>query len=80
MKWLNVAAESPGKSLAVGIILWHLSGMTNSRKVKLTSKMLADAGVQRHAAYRALKALELRGLISVIRSQGHCPIVTIISS
>lgn len=78
MKWLNAAACLPGKAAHVAICLWHLSGMTGSKNVHLTRKTLEDAGVQRHAAYRALKAMEEAGLVKVDRCRGRCPIVTIV--
>jgi DNA-binding MarR family transcriptional regulator len=77
MRWLNAAASLPGKTMNVAVCLWHLVGITGSHEVKLTGGTLADAGVKRHAAYRALKALEAAGLVQVQRHRGRCPIVTI---
>jgi DNA-binding GntR family transcriptional regulator len=41
-------------------------------------RVLDEWGVKRHAAYRALKALEREGLIQVIRGPGRSPRVTLL--
>lgn len=77
MRWLNAAGCLPGKAVQVAVCIWHLSGLTKSLEVKVTSKYLREMGVTRHAGYRALKVLEGRGLITVERHRGRSPVVTI---
>ena len=79
--WLCAAALASGKGsgFKLAIVLWHLSGLNRqSKTVKLSGKKLRNMGVDRHAAYRGLKALEAASLISVQRRLGRSPMVTII--
>ena len=52
--------------------------MVLSRTVRFNYHQFHDMGLDRHAAYRALNALEGAGLIAVQRHRGRCPIVTIL--
>lgn len=78
LAWLSAAGRLSGKALAVGIVAWHLAGLTNKRTVKWRSKKAKQMGIERHAAYRALEALENAGLIKVKRHLGRTPIITIL--
>ena len=75
--WLSEAARLPGKSLHVALVLRLLTGMCRSTEVELRTKFLRESGVQRHAAYRALKRLEEAELVSVKRHVGKWPVVRI---
>ena len=79
MAWLNEAARLPGKALNLGIAIWWLAGMAQTKTFKLTGKALAQLGVSRDAAADALKRLEGRGLIRVQRAPGQRPTVEILS-
>jgi len=76
--WLMRAAELPGRALHTAVALWFLSGVTRSETVKLSGRPLAELGVDRHAKYRALAALEGAGLVRVTRSPGRNPVVTLL--
>ena len=76
--WLIKAAQLPGKVLHVALILWYLTELENSKEVHMSSKTVNDFGVNRQVGYRALKALENAGLISVRRYKGRSPRVTIL--
>ena len=76
--WLSACACLPGKALHVGIALWLWRGIKKSYRVKLSVKGLEELGVSRHAAYRALKVIEERGLASVERHRGRSPRVTLL--
>jgi len=79
--WLCAAAiaSGQGSGFKVVVVLWHLSGLNHqSKTVKMSGKKLREMGVDRHAAYRGLKALEAAGLIKVERRSGRSPVVTII--
>ena len=67
LKWLQIAAKLPGKSLQISIALWFRAGITKSRVIKLTNVLLDSLGVGRFAKSRGLKYLEQAGLISVKR-------------
>ena len=75
--WLSVASKLPGKAFHIGIALWHESGMTNLREVRMTTTLIRKFGVLRGAGARALHQLESAGLVSVVRHTGRCPLVTI---
>ena len=77
-KWLAQAAQKPGKALQVAMALWFLAGIKLKRTVALSGSLLRGLGVNRHSGYRGLKALEMAGLVSVIRHLGRNPIVTIL--
>lgn len=76
--WIGTAAKLPGKCAQVGLALWFLVGMTNSRHVKLTPKTLRHFGVGRDAARECLHRLEASGLVVVQRKTGACPLVTVL--
>ena len=78
--WLTLAAQLPGKALHVGVALWFWAGITYSREIALSVTRLAELGVGRHAAYRALKGLEKAGLVDVQRHPGRKPIVTVLDA
>ena len=77
-EWLTRAAEQPGKTLHVAIALWFLEGITRTRTLPLSGKVLTALGVNRHSGYRALASLENAGLVSVVRHAGRSPVVTIL--
>ena len=76
--WLRRAAELPGKTLAVGVILWFKAGVTKNNQVKASSGMFQKLGIHRKAVYRGINNLEIAGLVSVVRHIGRASIVTII--
>ncbi len=76
--WLSAAARLPGRALHVAMGIRLLAGMKRTSRIVLSVSWLAELGLSRHAAYRALKALEGRGLVSVDRHLGRKPLVTVI--
>lgn len=75
--WVEAAARLPGRSLHVGLALWHEVGLTDSLVVGLPAKRLRELGVGRSARYRALAGLERAGLVAVERHRGRGARVTI---
>src|SRR5215471_13540555 len=63
MPWLEAASSLPGKTLAVGLLLWFMAGMRPGHPVRLSHSLLARFHVGRKAAYRALNALVKAGLV-----------------
>jgi hypothetical protein len=78
LDWLQQAARLPGRALHVGVVLWYLDGFQQTRTVKAKPGVLQDFGADRHASYRALRALEKAGLVSVVRKKGAAPVVTLV--
>ena len=78
LDWLITAAQLPGKSLHVGVALWAIGELQNSRVVTLSNITSLRFGLDRNAKYRALAWLEEAGLISVERKAGRAPLVTIL--
>ncbi len=76
--WLEQAARQPGRALHVAIALWFRSGLKRSKTVKVPRAVLSTMGVDRHAGYRGLAALERAGLVHVARVPGKSPEVTIL--
>jgi DNA-binding MarR family transcriptional regulator len=76
-EWLSRAAALPGKSLHVALAIWYLAGRSKCRTVKLTRQVLSRFGVLPDANRRALQRLESAALVTVKRSPGRAPIVTI---
>jgi hypothetical protein len=79
LAWLCPACRLRGKALTVAMALWFQAGLQGgSPTVVLTRSLLRQFGVtDRHAGYRALKALEAADLVEVERHTGRCPRVTI---
>ena len=77
LEWLCMAARQPGKSLHVAVAIWFLAGITYKKTITLQGTILRALGVSRHAAYRALQALEKAGLVTAKRHPGRFPVVTI---
>jgi hypothetical protein len=78
LDWLLAVGCLPGKAMHIGVALWHQVGLCGgSPTVKLRWKLMGEFGVTRHSGYRALKALEAAGLISVVRHPGRSPVVTV---
>ena len=78
LSWLCRAARLPGKTLAVALIIWFRAGITSRREVKIGRTQTGLFGIGRKAVYRGLSALESAGLISIKRSVGKSPIITIL--
>ena len=77
LDWIEVAAKLPGKALHVALAIRYLAGMNKLNPFRLTHRTLMIFWVSRHAAYRALKALEEAGLINVERRPGKNPVITV---
>lgn len=78
LEWLNKAANLPGKSLHVALALRFWAGIKKTQTVVLSNIALNSFGITRYSKKRALKNLELAGLVIVERHTGRAPIVTIL--
>ena len=79
--WISAASVAAGRGsgLKVAIALWHMAGIRNQPTIVLHRRLLDELGVDRHAAYRGLRALERAGLVAVERHAGRLPRVTILA-
>jgi len=80
ISWLIAAAALPGKSLHVGIALWHLSEVRQSKSIAFSNKAARQFSVDRNSKYRALAWLEEAGMVSVRRVIGQSPSVTLLKA
>ena len=80
LSWLTAAADQPGKALHVGVVLWFLAGLDSRREVRLSGSVARRFGLNRHAVYRGLAALESVRLVSVVRHAGRNPLVTLLDA
>ncbi len=81
LDWATIAARLPGKSCQVGNALWYLAGLSKSTPtIKLTQIALNKFGVSRYCKYRALRHLELAGLITLDSAHGKNPMITILTA
>ena len=78
LDWLMIASKLPGKSLQIGITLHYLAGLKKTTTVRLPQTTLNQFGVSRHCKYRALQYLEQAKLITLNRTHGKNPTVTIL--
>ena len=81
LDWLAKASQRPGKALAIAIILLHTGRVTgNPNWVKLKPSLLGKFGIHRNAGYRAIKQMEMAGLIEVKqRKRGAAVIVSLVN-
>ena len=78
--WLEDAANLPGKSMHLAVLLLTLSNIKETSRVVLSNHACERFGLDRNAKYRALLLLEKARLITVSRKAGRSPMVEIQSS
>jgi len=76
--WLATAASLPGRCLHVGLAIWHLHWLQRRPKIRLSNAILQELGVDKHAKGRALKRLEVAGLIAIERHAGSSPLILLL--
>ena len=76
--WWLPASRLPGKSLQVGAVCWLLAGWERSADFELALEGWADLGLSRFSASRGLDELERAKLVSVSRTPGRSPVVTVL--
>lgn len=77
-KWICKAANMPGKSLHLALLIWCATSMNRMQSVTISNVDARSFGLERNAKYRALACLEDEGLISVERRLGKSPLVTLL--
>jgi hypothetical protein len=78
--WWLPASRLPGKSLRVGAVCWLLAGWERSADFELALDTWSEFGLSRFSASRGLDALERAELVSVARTPGRSPVVTILDA
>lgn len=78
LRWLEIAANLPGRSLHVANAIWYRAGLESNGTIRLGNAVLNKFGVKPDAKRRALNALEGAGLIKVQREDNKNPLVTIL--
>jgi hypothetical protein len=76
--WWLPASRLPGKSLQVASVCWLLAGWERLAEFELALDGWAEFGLSRFSASRGLNELEWAGLVSVGRTPGQSPVVTIL--
>ncbi len=76
--WWLPASRLPGKSLQVASVCWLLAGWERSAGFELALDGWADLGLSRFSASRGLDELERAKLVSVGRTPGRSPVVTVL--
>src|SRR5262245_41562398 len=79
LKWATKAMALPGKSAALAMIIWYLSGLSKLKTVVISRTLLKRFGVNYFSGRRAIKWLEEAGLVRVVHNGNHSPKVTVIN-
>jgi hypothetical protein len=80
LAWIRAAAKLPGKAMHVAVIIWYRQHLEKVSEVALTQAKLEYFGIHRNVGYRALRQLELGGLVTVKRAKGRAPRVKAVIS
>jgi hypothetical protein len=81
LEWAAQAAKATNTAKAmVWIILLYAAWEAKNNSFPLPNGKLKRAGVSRYTKYRAVKELQVSGLITVRQAPGKAPIVTILES
>jgi hypothetical protein len=78
--WVCRASRIGVKALLVGLALWHLKGLRKADTFIVSNLMLRDWGILPDAKWRALRKLEVAGLIRIERRGKRSPQVTLVRS
>ncbi len=78
LSWIRNHIRNPADRLL--LVLTAHSDMQKSAELKVTADILRDAGINnRKAAYRALGALEVRGVLTLQRHRGRRPLARLLA-
>jgi DNA-binding transcriptional ArsR family regulator len=79
--WIAAAGRLPGRALHVALVIWRESAMKRNGTIAVSlSGTERTFGFDRSTASRGLRALEMAGLVSVIRKAGSNPTVTLLAA
>jgi DNA-binding MarR family transcriptional regulator len=66
--------------MSIAMLLWKEAGIRNQRTVKINLSALADLGLTRATARRALQALASANLVTVSHHPGQALVVTLLET
>jgi hypothetical protein len=78
--WWLPASRLPGKAVQVASVCWLLAGWRRSVDFELALDDWAEFGLSRFSASRGLDELERAGSVSINRTPGRSPVVTIMDA
>jgi hypothetical protein len=76
--WIERLNGATGQTYRVALILLYLDWKDRGVPIKLANGMLRTDGISRRSKWRALNALEQRGLIAVERRPHRSPIIRLL--
>jgi hypothetical protein len=76
--WMERASRLPGQCIAVGLLLWYLTGRTRRKTVTFCLSRGRTLNVSEKATRAALRQLAAAGLVRVVRRPGRGLEVTIL--
>jgi hypothetical protein len=78
LSWITKAGDLGGSCLFVGMLLWHVYGMSRNKPFQISHNKLSELGAGSvSTAKRALDSLAVSGLIGVRLKQGQRKEITI---
>jgi hypothetical protein len=84
LAWLSDAIRLPGKTWAVGLLLWHVVALQRAQKRKIVRlghrerQWYPKFHLHRNTVYRGLRRLEQAGLVRVQAQRGMSVEVTLL--
>ena len=79
VSWVVQASQLGVKALLVGLALWHIRGLRRADTFIVSNIMVQDWGILPDAKRRALRKLEVAGLIRVEQRRKLSPLVTVLA-
>ena len=79
VSWVVQASQLGVKALLVGLALWHIRGLRRADTFIVSNIMVQDWGILPDAKRRALRKLEVAGLIRVEQRGKLSPLVTLLA-
>ena len=80
LDWLEAAAGCGGKAVAVAVLLWYRRGVTRSPEVNVGRSLRNLFAISPQSFRRAVASLECAGLVTVERSVGRSPRITLLDT
>jgi hypothetical protein len=78
LSWMQAAAALGASAASVGLMLWHLHGLTGDRRLLVSNIRAKSWSVSPDAKWRALRALASAGLIKLTPRGRRSPFVEIV--
>lgn len=79
LAWLAEARKLGVTAFWLGLLLWYLRGLRKTDRFVLSNQLTGDWGIEADAKSRALRKLEVGGLVQVERRGKRNPTVTLLT-